>query len=77
MRAFVFPGQGAQTIGMGKALADAYPTAKAVFDEVNEALNEDLSALIWNGDIADLTLTRNAQPALMAIVNCCYACACF
>jgi len=51
---------------MGKALADAYPTAKAVFDEVNEALNEDLSALIWNGDIADLTLTRNAQPALMA-----------
>ena len=66
MRAFVFPGQGAQSIGMGKALADAYPTAKAVFDEVNEALNEDLSALIWNGDIADLTLTRNAQPALMA-----------
>lgn len=66
MRAFVFPGQGAQTIGMGKALADAYPTAKAVFDEVNEALNEDLSALIWNGGIADLTLTRNAQPALMA-----------
>ena len=66
MRAFVFPGQGAQTIGMGKALADAYPTAKAVFDEVNEALNEDLSALIWTGDIADLTLTRNAQPALMA-----------
>ena len=66
MRAFVFPGQGAQTIGMGKSLADAYPTAKAVFDEVNEALNEDLSALIWNGDIADLTLTRNAQPALMA-----------
>tara|TARA_B110000208_G_scaffold185402_1_gene240511 strand:- start:1172 stop:2068 length:897 start_codon:yes stop_codon:yes gene_type:complete len=52
---------------MGKALADAYPTAKAVFDEVNEALNEDLSALIWNGDIADLTLTRNAQPALMAM----------
>ena len=66
MRAFVFPGQGVQIIGMGKALADAYPTAKAVFDEVNEALNEDLSALIWNGDIADLTLTRNAQPALMA-----------
>lgn len=66
MRAFVFPGQGAQIIGMGKALADAYPAAKAVFDEVNEALNEDLSALIWNGDIADLTLTRNAQPALMA-----------
>jgi [acyl-carrier-protein] S-malonyltransferase len=66
MRAFVFPGQGAQTIGMGKALADAYPAAKAVFDEVNDALGEDLSALIWGGDIADLTLTRNAQPALMA-----------
>ena len=66
MHAFVFPGQGAQTIGMGKALADAYPAAKAVFEEVNDALNEDLSSLIWEGDIADLTLTRNAQPALMA-----------
>lgn len=66
MRAFIFPGQGAQTIGMGKALADAYPAAKAVFDEVDEALGEKLSALIWDGDIAELTLTRNAQPALMA-----------
>lgn len=66
MRAFVFPGQGAQTIGMGKALADAYPAAKAVFEEVNDALGQDLSALIWDGDIADLTLTANAQPALMA-----------
>ncbi|WP_439141749.1 ACP S-malonyltransferase [Pseudooctadecabacter sp.] len=66
MRAFVFPGQGAQTIGMGKALADAYPAAKAVFDEVDEALGETLSDLIWTGDIGDLTLTRNAQPALMA-----------
>lgn len=66
MRAFVFPGQGAQTIGMGKALAEAYPSAKAVFEEVDAALGEDLSALIWDGDIADLTLTRNAQPALMA-----------
>lgn len=65
-RAFVFPGQGAQTIGMGRALADAYPTAKAVFDEVDEALGESLSALIWEGDIAELTLTANAQPALMA-----------
>ena len=65
-RAFVFPGQGAQTIGMGRALAEAYPAAKAVFDEVDEALGEDLSALIWDGDIADLTLTANAQPALMA-----------
>ena len=66
MRAFVFPGQGAQTIGMGKALADAYPAARAVFDEVDEALGEKLSTLIWEGDIADLTLTANAQPALMA-----------
>lgn len=64
--AFVFPGQGAQTIGMGKALADAYPAAQAVFDEVDEALGEKLSALIWEGDIAELTLTQNAQPALMA-----------
>lgn len=49
-RAFVFPGQGAQTIGMGKALAAAYPAAKAVFDEVDEALGERLSDLIWSGD---------------------------
>ncbi|MEQ9693246.1 ACP S-malonyltransferase [Shimia sp. SDUM112013] len=65
-RAFVFPGQGAQTIGMGKALADAYPAAKAVFDEVDEALGEKLSALIWEGEQDQLTLTQNAQPALMA-----------
>ncbi|WP_170414343.1 ACP S-malonyltransferase [Ruegeria atlantica] len=65
-RAFVFPGQGAQTIGMGKALAEAYPAAQAVFDEVDEALGEKLSNLIWEGDIAELTLTQNAQPALMA-----------
>lgn len=65
-RAFVFPGQGAQTIGMGKALADNYPAARAVFDEVDDALGEKLSQLIWDGDIADLTLTQNAQPALMA-----------
>ncbi len=66
MRAFVFPGQGAQTIGMGRELAEAYPAAKAVFDEVDEALGENLSGLIWSGDIETLTLTRNAQPALMA-----------
>lgn len=66
MRAFVFPGQGAQTIGMGKALADAYPASKAVFDEVDDALGESLSNLIWGGDIESLTLTQNAQPALMA-----------
>jgi len=65
-RAFVFPGQGAQTIGMGRALADAYPAARAVFDEVDDALGEKLSALIWEGFAEDLTLTANAQPALMA-----------
>ena len=66
MRAFVFPGQGAQAIGMGKGLADSYPAARAVFAAVDEALGENLSALIWEGSIDDLTLTRNAQPALMA-----------
>lgn len=66
MRAFVFPGQGAQAIGMGKALAEAYPAAQAVFDEVDDALGEKLSSLIWDGDIDTLTLTQNAQPALMA-----------
>lgn len=66
MRAFIFPGQGAQTIGMGRDLALAYPAAKAVFDEVDDALGETLSALVWEGDIETLTLTANAQPALMA-----------
>jgi [acyl-carrier-protein] S-malonyltransferase len=65
-RAFVFPGQGAQAIGMGQALAEAYPAARAVFEEVDSALGERLSALVWEGDIDELTLTRNAQPALMA-----------
>jgi [acyl-carrier-protein] S-malonyltransferase len=65
-RAFVFPGQGAQVIGMGRDLAEAYPGARAVFEEVNEALGEKLSALIWEGAAEELTLTRNAQPALMA-----------
>ncbi|MGK7652572.1 ACP S-malonyltransferase [Roseovarius sp. B08] len=65
-KAFVFPGQGAQTVGMGKALADTYSAARAVFDEVDEALGEKLSALIWEGDQETLTLTQNAQPALMA-----------
>ncbi|MGB3246297.1 MAG: ACP S-malonyltransferase [Sulfitobacter sp.] len=64
--AFVFPGQGAQTIGMGRELAESYPAAKAVFDEVDEALGEKLSEVIWEGDIETLTLTQNAQPALMA-----------
>ncbi len=65
-KAFVFPGQGAQSIGMGKALADAYPAAKAVFDEVDDALGEKLSNMIWEGEQDQLTLTQNAQPALMA-----------
>ena len=64
--AFVFPGQGAQTIGMGRDLAEAYPAARAVFEEVDDALGEKLSDLIWNGDQDMLTLTQNAQPALMA-----------
>ncbi|MGR3292202.1 MAG: ACP S-malonyltransferase [Paracoccaceae bacterium] len=66
-RAFVFPGQGAQEIGMGKALAQAYPAAQVVFDEVDDALDEKLSTLIWEGDQSELTLTQNAQPALMAM----------
>jgi [acyl-carrier-protein] S-malonyltransferase len=65
-RAFLFPGQGAQTIGMGRDLAMAYPQARAVFDAVDDALGEKLSALIWEGEQDQLTLTRNAQPALMA-----------
>ena len=66
-RAFVFPGQGSQALGMGRDLADAYPEARAVFEEVDEALGEPLSAVIWGEDEAALTLTRNAQPALMAV----------
>ncbi|WP_370160501.1 ACP S-malonyltransferase [Limimaricola soesokkakensis] len=66
MRAYVFPGQGSQTIGMGRALAEAYPAARDVFDEVDAALGEKLSTLIFEGEIESLTLTRNAQPALMA-----------
>lgn len=65
-RAFVFPGQGAQAIGMGRDLALAYPAALHVFEAVDDALGEALSALIWQGDADALTLTRNAQPALMA-----------
>ncbi|MBM9595221.1 ACP S-malonyltransferase [Roseitranquillus sediminis] len=65
-RAFLFPGQGAQTVGMGQALAETYRAAADVFDEVDEALGEKLSLLIWEGEQNALTLTANAQPALMA-----------
>ena len=65
--AFTFPGQGSQAVGMGKALADAFPVAKAVFDEVDAALGEKLTDIIWNGSADTLTLTENAQPALMAM----------
>ena len=66
MRALVFPGQGSQVIGMGKELSETYPEARAVFEEVDNALGENLSKLIWEGDLNELTLTKNAQPALMA-----------
>ena len=65
--AFVFPGQGSQTVGMGKALAEAFAPARAVFDEVDAALGEKLTATIWEGPADKLTLTENAQPALMAV----------
>ncbi len=65
--AFTFPGQGSQAVGMGKALADAFPPARAVFEEVDAALGEKLTDIIWNGPAETLTLTENAQPALMAV----------
>jgi [acyl-carrier-protein] S-malonyltransferase len=65
--AFVFPGQGSQAVGMGKALAEAFPQARAVFDEVDAALGERLSTTMWEGPADRLTLTENAQPALMAV----------
>jgi [acyl-carrier-protein] S-malonyltransferase len=65
--ALVFPGQGSQAVGMGRDLAMAYPEAKAVFDEVDAALGQKLSDLMWNGPADQLTLTENAQPALMAV----------
>lgn len=65
--AFTFPGQGSQAVGMGKDLADAFPEARRVFQEVDDALGESLSRLIWEGPEETLTLTANAQPALMAV----------
>jgi [acyl-carrier-protein] S-malonyltransferase len=65
--AFIFPGQGSQSVGMGRALADASAAARAVFSEVDDALSQKLSKLMWEGPEAELTLTENAQPALMAV----------
>jgi [acyl-carrier-protein] S-malonyltransferase len=65
--AFTFPGQGSQAVGMGKELADAHPEARAVFDEVDAALGEKLTSIMWEGPEEVLTLTANAQPALMAV----------
>ena len=65
--AFVFPGQGSQVVGMGQALADNFAAARVVFDEVDAALGQKLSDLMWNGPDSELLLTENAQPALMAV----------
>lgn len=65
-RAFLFPGQGSQAVGMGKALAEAFAAARLVFEEVDEALGQKLSRLMWEGPETDLVLTENAQPAIMA-----------
>ena len=66
-RAIIFPGQGSQSVGMGRGLASQYPEAREVFEAVDDALGEKLSAVIWNGPDEELTLTENAQPALMAV----------
>ena len=65
--AFIFPGQGSQTVGMGRGLADAFPAARLVFEEVDEALGEALTKVIWEGPAETLMLTENAQPGLMAV----------
>lgn len=65
MRAFIFPGQGSQSVGMGKAFAEAFTSAREVFEEVDDALNQRLSRLMWEGPATDLELTENAQPAIM------------
>lgn len=66
-RAFIFPGQGSQQVGMGRDLAEAFQTARLVFEEVDDALGQRLSRLMFEGPDSDLTLTENAQPALMAV----------
>ena len=66
-RAFVFPGQGSQEVGMGKELATAFPAAKQVVEEGDDSLNQNLSNIIFNGPDEELILTSNAQPALMAV----------
>ena len=66
-RALTFPGQGSQAVGMGQALATAFPAARELFQEIDDAINQPLSRLMWQGPEADLTLTENAQPALMAV----------
>ncbi|MAM93551.1 ACP S-malonyltransferase [Parvibaculum sp.] len=66
-RAFIFPGQGSQSVGMGRELADAFASAREVFGEIDDALGQNLSKLMWEGPQEDLTLTENAQPAIMAV----------
>ena len=66
-RAFVFPGQGSQAVGMGRDLAEAFPAAREVFEEVDDALKQRLSRLMFEGPETDLVLTENAQPALMTV----------
>src|SRR5580692_4223418 len=64
---FVFPGQGSQAVGMGRALAEAFGSARLVFEEIDDALGQRLTRLMFEGPEVDLTLTENAQPALMAV----------
>lgn len=66
-RAFIFPGQGSQSIGMGKDLADTYKTARETFEEINDALGQNLTKIMWEGPESDINLTENTQPALMAV----------